>query len=112
MILVTGGDGYIGSHTCVQRLEAGHEVVVLDNFSNSKPEALRRVEKITGRAPLLGEDMLRDLDRAEPDWSMAIRHYFNPVGAHPSGLIGKDPNGTRTTWCLSSAKLQLPSATH
>lgn len=45
MILVTGGAGYIGSHTCVQLLGAGHEVVVLDNFSNSKPEALRRVKK-------------------------------------------------------------------
>ena len=192
MILVTGGTGYIGSHTCVQLLEAGHEVVVLDNFSNSKPEALRRVEKITGRTPLLVdgdildrdkldlvlhypikavihfaglkavgesvaqplayyhnnvtgtltllqamqhhgvknlvfsssatvygapasvpiredfplsatnpygrsklmiEDMLRDLAHAEPDWNIAILRYFNPVGAHPSGLIGEDPKG-------------------
>lgn len=193
MILVTGGAGYIGSHTCVQLQEAGHEVVVLDNFSNSKPEALRRVEKITGRAPrlvegdildrekldqalrnpikavihfaglkavgesitqplsyyhnnvagtltllqamqhhgvknlvfsssatvygdpasvpirenfplsatnpygrskLMIEEMLRDLARAEPGWNIAILRYFNPVGAHPSGLIGEDPNGT------------------
>ncbi|MFC3626289.1 UDP-glucose 4-epimerase GalE [Vogesella amnigena] len=192
MILVTGGAGYIGSHTCVQLLEAGYEVVVLDNFSNSKPEALCRVGKITGRIPLLVdgdildrdkldlvlhypikavihfaglkavgesvaqplayyhnnvtgtltllqamqhhgvkdlvfsssatvygapacvpiredfplsatnpygrskqmiEDMLRDLAHAEPDWNIAILRYFNPVGAHPSGLIGEDPKG-------------------
>ena len=192
MILVTGGAGYIGSHTCVQLLENGLEVVVLDNFSNSKPEALRRVEKITGRKPILVEgdildrekldlvlrypikavihfaglkavgesvaqplayyrnnvtgtltllqamqhhgvknlvfsssatvygdpasvpiredfplsatnpygrsklmieNMLRDLAHAEPDWNIAILRYFNPVGAHPSGLIGEDPNG-------------------
>jgi UDP-glucose 4-epimerase len=48
-ILVTGGAGYIGSHTCVELLAAGYEVVVVDNFSNSKPEALRRVEEIAGR---------------------------------------------------------------
>ena len=48
-ILVTGGAGYIGSHTCVELLAAGYDVVVVDNFSNSKPEALRRVEEITGR---------------------------------------------------------------
>lgn len=46
-ILVTGGTGYIGSHTCVELLSTGHQMVVLDNFSNSHSEALRRVEKIT-----------------------------------------------------------------
>lgn len=48
-ILVTGGAGYIGSHTCVELLNAGHEVVVIDNLHNSKQEALRRVQKITGK---------------------------------------------------------------
>lgn len=48
-ILVTGGAGYIGSHTCVELLEAGYDIVVVDNFSNSKPEALRRVKEITGK---------------------------------------------------------------
>ncbi|MDD3840695.1 MAG: UDP-glucose 4-epimerase GalE [Clostridia bacterium] len=48
-ILVTGGAGYIGSHTCVELLNAGYEVVVVDNFSNSKPEALRRVQEITAK---------------------------------------------------------------
>ena len=192
-ILVTGGAGYIGSHTCVELLEAGHEVVVLDNLSNSSPEALRRVQEITGRkltfvegdirdravlrgllagraidavihfaglkavgesveqplayydnnvggtvilleelrdagvkrfvfsssatvygdpaslpiredfplsatnpygrSKLMIEDMLRDLQRADPAWDIAILRYFNPVGAHPSGRIGEDPNG-------------------
>ena len=48
-ILVTGGAGYIGSHTCVELLNAGYDVVVLDNLYNSSAEALRRVEKITGK---------------------------------------------------------------
>ena len=48
-ILVTGGAGFIGSHTCVELLNAGHEIVILDNFSNSKPEALNRIKKITGK---------------------------------------------------------------
>ncbi|MFY9296205.1 MAG: SDR family NAD(P)-dependent oxidoreductase, partial [Caldicoprobacterales bacterium] len=49
-ILVTGGAGYIGSHACVELLNAGYEVVVVDNLSNSKEEALRRVEEITGKS--------------------------------------------------------------
>ncbi|MDH1683283.1 UDP-glucose 4-epimerase GalE [Pseudomonas chengduensis] len=59
-ILVTGGAGYIGSHTCVELLTAGHEVVVFDNFSNSRPEALTRVEEITGRKLMLVEGDIRD----------------------------------------------------
>jgi UDP-glucose 4-epimerase len=192
-ILVTGGAGYIGSHTCVELLQAGHEVVVFDNFSNSHPEALKRVEQITGRqlalvrgdirdqsviesalrqhrcqavihfaglkavgesvekplfyydnnvvgthrllaamqtcgvstlvfsssatvygepqrlplredhplsatnpygrSKLVIEDMLRDVHRAYSDWRIGILRYFNPVGAHKSGLIGEDPQG-------------------
>lgn len=193
-ILVTGGAGYIGSHTCVELLSSGHSVVVFDNFSNSHPEALRRVEQISGRrltvvegdirdqaaieavlrrhgcnavihfaglksvgesveqpltyydnnvigthrllsamhncgvrilvfsssatvygepqrlpltedhplsatnpygrSKLVIEDMLRDVSCANPDWRIAILRYFNPVGAHESGLIGEDPQGT------------------
>ena len=48
-ILVTGGAGYIGSHTCVELLHAGYEVVVVDNFSNSNPESLERVSELTGK---------------------------------------------------------------
>jgi len=193
MILVTGGAGYIGSHTCVELLDSGQEVVVFDNFSNSHPESLKRVEAITGRkihlvegdirdqtaleealrrfgctavihfaglkavgesvekpldyydnnvigthrllramgncgvktlvfsssatvygepqrlpltedhplsatnpygrTKLIIEDMLRDLYRSDPSWQIGILRYFNPVGAHVSGLIGEDPQG-------------------
>ena len=193
MILVTGGAGYIGSHTCVELLTSGQEVTVFDNFSNSQPEALARVERITGKRPhliegdlcdpgallsalrtsraqsvmhlaglkavgesvlqplsyydnnvvgtlhllhamqacgvktlvfsssatvygqpqqlpltedhplsatnpygqtkLVIENMLRDLYRSDGAWRIAILRYFNPVGAHPSGLIGEDPRG-------------------
>ncbi len=192
-ILVTGGAGYIGSHICVELLNAGYDVVVVDNFSNSKSESLRRVEMITGkylklypvdllhkdrlenvfmenqfeavihlaghkavgesvnfplnyyqnnmmgtvnlcevmklygvknlvfsssatvygvpdqmpiteRMPLgavhpygrtkqMIEEILRDLYESDPTWSIALLRYFNPVGAHESGLIGEDPNG-------------------
>lgn len=193
-ILVTGGAGYIGSHITLSLLQAGFEVVVLDNLSNSSAESLSRVAKIAGRAAtfiqgdirdsaLLGrlftqhtvdavlhfaglkavgesvsqplryydnnvhgsqellqamadagvfnfvfsssatvygepaqmpisedcpvgqptnpygrsklmvEDILRDLAVSDPRWRIAILRYFNPVGAHESGLIGEDPNG-------------------
>lgn len=191
-ILVTGGAGYIGSHTCVELLDAGYEVVVVDNLANSKKEALKRVEDITGkkmsffevnlldheklefifsehqidavihfagykavgesvskplsyyhnnitgtihlceamkkygvknlvfsssatvygdpetvpikedfplsatnpygRTKLFIEEMLRDLHVADSSWNLALLRYFNPVGAHPSGTIGEDPN--------------------
>lgn len=194
MILVTGGAGYIGSHTVVELLEAGHDVLVLDDLSNSVRESLDRVEKITGkslnfvegdiadkellrslfaeysisavmhfagfkavgesvREPLMYyrnnfggtvalcevmsefnvkkmvfsssatvygdpesvpiressptggttnpygtskymvERLLADLCTADPEWSATVLRYFNPVGAHDSGLIGEDPNG-------------------
>jgi UDP-glucose 4-epimerase len=48
-ILITGGAGYIGSHTCVELLNAGYDIVVVDSFSNSKPESLKRVSEITGK---------------------------------------------------------------
>ena len=51
-VLVTGGAGYIGSHTCVELIEAGHEPIVIDNLCNSNRESLRRVRQITGREPL------------------------------------------------------------
>ncbi|MGF9965393.1 UDP-glucose 4-epimerase GalE [Bacillus rhizoplanae] len=63
-ILVTGGAGYIGTHTCIELLNAGYEIIVVDNFSNSKPEALKRVREITGKdftfyqADLLEKDIL------------------------------------------------------
>jgi len=192
-VLLTGGTGFIGSHTAVELIEAGHEVVLIDNYVNSRPDVAQRVAQITGaevvslevdlldRARLdqvfeahridavihfaglkavgesveqplayyhnnlvatvnllesmtahavtklvfsssatvyrsdnpvpynedyptgatnpygwtkvMIEQMLRDLVAAEPAWSVVLLRYFNPIGAHPSGLIGEDPNG-------------------
>ena len=193
-ILVTGGTGYIGSHTCVELLNAGHTVVVVDNLVNSSRECIRRVEQITGKTvevceadlldrakldalfdthsfdcvlhiaglkavgesvqqPLryynnnlgitihlcqamaahgvkklifsssatvyapdntmpvdetartggctnpygwtkyMSEQILTDTAKADGDWTVMLLRYFNPVGAHPSGLIGEDPRG-------------------
>jgi UDP-glucose 4-epimerase len=193
-VLVTGGAGYIGSHACVALIEAGHEVVVIDNLCNSSAIALQRVGEICGVSPafrqgdirdgdcldqvfsehkvdavlhfaglkavgesvaqplqyydnnvagslvllaamqragvhnlvfsssatvygdpvsvpirenfalgptnpygrtkLMVEDILADWQAANPDWSVGRLRYFNPVGAHPSGRIGEDPQGT------------------
>lgn len=191
-ILVTGGSGYIGSHTIVELLESGHDVIVIDNLSNSKEESLTRVRKITGknlhfhrvdlldkqslcdimnknsidavihfaglkavsesvekpleyyrnnvcgtisllesmkeydikklvfsssatvygnphmvpiaedfplsvtnpygRSKLIIEDILRDLYKSDESWDIILLRYFNPVGAHSTGMIGEDPN--------------------
>lgn len=193
-ILVTGGAGYIGSHTCVELLNAGHQVVIVDNLVNSSRKAVERVEKIAGKkvvfyeadvcdktaldmifleqhidavihfaglkavgesvekpleyyqnnlngtltlcevmrthqckniifsssATVYGdpaqipiteecpkgtctnpygwtkwmlEQILTDLHTADPEWNVVLLRYFNPIGAHPSGLIGEDPKG-------------------
>jgi len=81
-ILVTGGAGYIGSHTCVELLLAGHEVVVLDNFSNSHPEALRRVEQIAGRKLRLVEGDIRDQATIEA----TLRQHVCTAVIHFAGL--------------------------
>jgi UDP-glucose 4-epimerase len=195
VILVTGGSGYIGSHTCLQLYAAGYEPVVVDNLHNSKAGVLDAVARISGARPvfyqgdicdkalltkifqqnkidavihfaglkavgessvkpieyyqnnvygtlalieamrearvknlifsssatvygdqpivpyveslptghpaspygrskLMVEQILEDLQRAEPEWSIALLRYFNPVGAHPSGDMGEDPQGT------------------
>ena len=191
-ILVTGGAGFIGSHTCVALLEAGYDLIIADNFSNSKPEALNRIKTITGRdfkfyevdlldieklekvfeenkidavihfagykavgesvaqplkyyhnnitgsiilletmkkfgcknivfsssatvygpvnpipyvedmptsatnpygyTKLFIEQILKDVYVSDNEWSVSLLRYFNPIGAHPSGLIGEDPN--------------------
>ena len=65
MILVTGGTGYIGSHTVVQLMEEGYDTLIVDNFVNSKPEVLDNIEKITGKEPLFFEADIRDRDKLE-----------------------------------------------
>ena len=60
MILVTGGAGYIGSHTCIELIEQGHEVVVVDNLINSAVEAISRIEEITGKSVAFIEGDVRD----------------------------------------------------
>lgn len=192
-ILVTGGAGYIGSHVCVELLNHGYQVVVIDDLSNSSSQAIQRIETITqqkvtfytgsvadenmladifaqhqiyavihlaglkavgesvkdplkyysnnvagaitllkcmrdakvyhfifsssasvygtpqflpyteqhplsavnpyGRTKQQTEDLLRDLAASDPAWHVSILRYFNPIGAHPSGLIGENPNG-------------------
>ncbi len=192
-ILVTGGAGYIGSHTCVELLNAGYEIIICDNLSNSKLEVIDRIKYITGKdfrfyksdildwdameqifiensidavihfagmkavgesvqkplvyyynnvsgsiillqtmakfgvkrmvfsssATVYGEpahvpitedfplsttnpygstkltieNILRDLAKSDPEWSIALLRYFNPIGSHSSGLLGDDPNG-------------------
>ncbi len=198
-ILVTGGAGYIGSHTCLELLNAGYEVVVVDNLSNSKFESLKRVQELTGktlefheidlldpesldnvfnqsdidavihfaglkavgesvaeplryyhnniastlvlcevmtrhnvknivfsssctvygdpddvpikedsrinatnpygRTKLIIEEVFKDLQVSDSNWNIAILRYFNPIGAHPSGRIGEDPNGIPNSLC-------------
>ena len=81
-ILVTGGAGYIGSHTCVELMEAGYDVVVIDNLCNSNPKSLERVAKLTGKAPKFYEGDVRD--------EALLRKIFaeNEIGAviHFAGL--------------------------
>jgi len=81
-ILITGGAGYIGSHACVELLEAGYEIVVVDNFVNSKPAVLKRIEEITGRRFRFYEVDIRDRE--------GLRKVFdeNKIGAvvHFAGL--------------------------
>ena len=89
-ILVTGGAGYIGSHTCVELLNAGHEVVVLDNLSNSVEESLTRVQQLTGKTLSFIQGDIRDtqaLDQLFSAYSMdAVIHFagLKAVGRKPT----------------------------
>lgn len=78
-ILVTGGAGYIGSHTCILLIEAGYEVIVFDNFSNASKESIRRVEKIVGKPIILVEGDIRnreDLDKLFDTYKIdAVIHF-------------------------------------
>ena len=94
-VLITGGAGFIGSHTCLVLLEQGHELVVLDNFHNSSPEALRRVQELAGSSQLtLVEGDVRD--------SNAVEHAFHAAGVvdgviHFAGLKAVGGIGCKPT---------------
>ena len=92
-VLVTGGAGYIGSHTCLALLELGYDVVAVDNFCNSSPESLKRVDELTGKqVPLYGIDVRDEaaLALAAPSTSRASR---------PWGRAWKSPWPTMKTTC-------------
>lgn len=104
--LLTGGAGYIGSHTAVAMLDAGHDVVVVDNYYNSSPEAVRRVEKITGKtvrlyeADVAGKSKMMEILRAEmPD---CIIHFagLKAVGESVEMPVEYYRNNIDTTLCL------------
>ena len=82
MIFVTGGAGYIGTHTCVELLNAGFDVTVFDNFCNSQPEALARVQRITSRRPKLVQGDIRDSAALEA----ALRSSGASAVIHFAGL--------------------------
>jgi UDP-glucose 4-epimerase len=82
MILVTGGAGYIGSHTCVELLEAGYEVVIVDNLSNSKRESIKRIKELTGKEVLFYQVDLLDKEALEVVFS---KHHIDAV-VHFAGL--------------------------
>jgi UDP-glucose 4-epimerase len=83
-ILITGGAGYIGSHTCVELLNAGHEVVIVDNLYNSKITAVRRIEEITRKRPVFCHADLRDRNALE---TLFADHRFSAV-IHFAGVQG------------------------
>ena len=76
-VLVTGGAGYIGSHTSVELLNAGHEVICIDNFMNSKFESIKRVEKITGKSVKFYEGDIRDRKILDKIFNKNARKLFN-----------------------------------
>ena len=91
-ILVTGGAGYIGSHMVVSLVEAGYNPIIFDNFSNSKPTVLNRIEKITGKRPLLIEGDIRsesDLDKVFTEYK--IDSVINFAGKKAVGESESDP---------------------
>jgi UDP-glucose 4-epimerase len=103
MILVTGGAGYIGSHTCVELLESGHDVTVFDNFCNSQPESLARVERITGKKVSVVNGDIRDraaVEKALRDsGARAVIHFagLKAVGEsveNPLAYYDNNVNGT------------------
>jgi UDP-glucose 4-epimerase len=123
-VLVTGGAGYIGSHTCVQLLEAGYDIVVLDNLSNSKMEAVRRIGELTGKTfefikgDILDGDLLDDvfkkhdidavihfagLKAVGESVGIPLRYFHNNVSGSVSLFEGMQRNGVKNIVFSSSA---------
>lgn len=111
-ILVTGGAGYIGSHTVLELLNAGHDVVVVDNLANSKPEALRRVAELAGRAPAFVRADIRERSRLDAlfrEWPCeAVIHFagLKAVGesvAQPLAYYDNNVGGTLTLCAAMAA---------
>ncbi|NLD39572.1 MAG: UDP-glucose 4-epimerase GalE [Desulfatiglans sp.] len=108
-ILVTGGAGYIGSHTMVELLSAGHDVVVVDNLSNSKEESIRRVKEITGKDCIFYRADLRDRDALSKIFSKnsidAVIHFagLKAVGESTQKPIEYYSNNITGTLCLCDA---------
>ena len=111
-LLVTGGAGYIGSHMCVELLQDGHQVVIVDNLSNSSPKSLESVERITQKKVAFHETDLRDLDalnevfaRHQPD---AVLHFagLKAVGESVQKPLEYYDNNVNGTLCLLQAMSQ------
>ena len=92
-ILVAGGAGYIGSHTCVELLNAGYEVVVVDNLYNSSEEALKRVEQITGKTVDVRMGAAHGLDVQSCDHIPLAGKSCAQVTSYTGGSAGDDGNG-------------------
>ena len=103
-ILITGGAGYIGSHTCVELLHAGHKIVVFDNFYNSIPEALKRIEKITHKPITFIEGDVRDEEALEQALlgCDAVIHFagLKAVGESVEKPLEYYDNNVHGTLCL------------
>ena len=108
MILVTGGAGYIGSHTCLQLLQAGHDLVVLDNLSNSQPEALQRVQQLTGRQLQLVEGDIRDETMLDAVFRYPVKAVIHFAGLKPPSTCSLPTFHRATSLRRRTWHLRLP----
>ena len=112
-LLITGGAGFIGSHTCLSLLEAGHGLVVLDNFANSSPEALRRVQELAGPQAAARLQLIRGDIRCREDVAQAFRTVPIDAVLHFAGLkaVGESVRQPRRYWDVNvGGTLQLLEA--
>ena len=112
-ILVSGGTGYIGSHTVIQLVQAGHDVVIVDNFSNSRPTVLGRLEALTGTSLPMHSFDLRDYDKTEHLFAAegfdAVIHFagFKAVGESVEKPLDYYENNLGSTFSLVRAMQKL-----